>query len=98
MNAGKSAGRGLHKFLQIRIQHLANELTVILQPILRRNENQLDRLQGFRHRGKTNVAFCDGHAETLRNRYTENADGPANVSAMTGFLSKNNALYGGREH
>lgn len=54
--------------------------------------------QGFRHRKTTNVAFCDGHAETLRNRYTENADGPANVSAMTGFLSKDNALYGGREH
>jgi len=26
--------------------------------------------QGFRHRGQTNVAFCDGHAESLGTRYT----------------------------
>src|SRR4051812_14150210 len=36
--------------------------------------------QGFRHRGKTNVAFCDGHAEALGRRYTDNADGGASVA------------------
>ena len=53
--------------------------------------------QGFRHRKMTNIAFCDGHAESLRERFVDNADGAANVAASTGFLSKDNALYGGRE-
>jgi prepilin-type processing-associated H-X9-DG protein/prepilin-type N-terminal cleavage/methylation domain-containing protein len=51
--------------------------------------------QGFRHRnGTTNVAFCDGHAENMPNRYTtmnpldHTALGPA-----TGFLSEDNSLY-----
>jgi prepilin-type N-terminal cleavage/methylation domain-containing protein/prepilin-type processing-associated H-X9-DG protein len=53
--------------------------------------------QGFRHRKQTNVAFVDGHAESLKDRYLENADGgPAKVAPGTGFLSKDNRLYGGR--
>jgi prepilin-type processing-associated H-X9-DG protein/prepilin-type N-terminal cleavage/methylation domain-containing protein len=52
--------------------------------------------QGFRHQGKTNVAFCDGHAESLEKRYTDNADGADNVTAGTGFLSKDNSVYGAR--
>jgi prepilin-type processing-associated H-X9-DG protein/prepilin-type N-terminal cleavage/methylation domain-containing protein len=51
--------------------------------------------QGFRHRRQTNVAFCDGHAESLRDRFTENADGAANVGDGTGFLSADNRRYGG---
>lgn len=52
--------------------------------------------QGFRHRKQTNVSFVDGHAETLRERFTDNADGAANVAAGTGFLSRDNTLYGGQ--
>ncbi len=50
--------------------------------------------QGFRHRSKSNVAFCDGHAETLADRYDQTvaADMPK-LTATTGFLSKDNALY-----
>ncbi len=48
--------------------------------------------QGFRHGGKTNVAFCDGHAETLSRRYTSTADA-SGVAAGTGFLSADNSLY-----
>ena len=53
--------------------------------------------QGYRHRKMTNVAFCDGHAEALRDRYTntDDYDGAANVAAGTGFLSPDNHLYGG---
>jgi prepilin-type processing-associated H-X9-DG protein/prepilin-type N-terminal cleavage/methylation domain-containing protein len=51
--------------------------------------------QGFRHLGKTNAAFCDGHAESLTERFTDNADGSANVAAGTGFLSADNSSYGG---
>ncbi len=49
--------------------------------------------QGFRHLGKSNASFCDGHAESLRDRYTNNANGAARVAAGTGFLSPDNSLY-----
>jgi prepilin-type processing-associated H-X9-DG protein/prepilin-type N-terminal cleavage/methylation domain-containing protein len=50
--------------------------------------------QGFRHRGKTNVAFCDGHAETLGTCYTtENPLDPNHPGPGTGFLSADNSLY-----
>ncbi len=51
--------------------------------------------QGFRHLGKTNVAFCDGHGDSLGTRYTANKDGAQNVAPGTGFLSADNKLYGG---
>jgi prepilin-type processing-associated H-X9-DG protein/prepilin-type N-terminal cleavage/methylation domain-containing protein len=44
--------------------------------------------QGYRHGGRTNAAFCDGHAESLHERYTA-----AGVAAGTGFLSVDNSLY-----
>ena len=49
--------------------------------------------QGFRHLGRTNVAFCDGHAESLGDRFTQNQNGAANVAAGTGFLSPDNSRY-----
>jgi prepilin-type processing-associated H-X9-DG protein len=52
--------------------------------------------QGFRHLGTTNVAFCDGHAESLADRYTESDEygAAANIAPNTGFLSPDNSLYG----
>jgi prepilin-type processing-associated H-X9-DG protein len=50
--------------------------------------------QGYRHLGKTNVAFCDGHAEAISQCFTANSDGPENVGPGTGFLSPDNSLYG----
>jgi prepilin-type N-terminal cleavage/methylation domain-containing protein/prepilin-type processing-associated H-X9-DG protein len=49
--------------------------------------------QGFRHQKRSNTAFCDGHAESLRDRFTENKNGAGNVAADTGFLSADNSLY-----
>jgi len=49
--------------------------------------------QGFRHQNRSNVASCDGHAESLAACYTNNADGAANVAPGTGFLSSSNAMY-----
>ena len=46
--------------------------------------------QGYRHRGATNAVFCDGHAESLRQRFTA---GNAHVAAGTGFVSEDNSLY-----
>lgn len=50
--------------------------------------------QGFRHRGATNVAFCDGHAETLRDRFTATIPSEVpKIGARTGFLSRDNSMY-----
>jgi len=50
--------------------------------------------QGFRHRGRTNAAFCDGHAESLAKRYTcTYQTDQAQIAPGTGFLSADNSLY-----
>lgn len=50
--------------------------------------------QGFRHRGRTNVAFCDGHAESLGDRFTKTiAPQMPLVARGTGFLSTDNSMY-----
>lgn len=50
--------------------------------------------QGFRHRGKTNVAFCDGHAETLPQRFTSTIATPqTQLTPFTGFLAASNSIY-----
>ncbi|HIJ67783.1 MAG TPA: prepilin-type N-terminal cleavage/methylation domain-containing protein [Planctomycetes bacterium] len=50
--------------------------------------------QGFRHLGKTNVAYCDGRAETLAERYTETHEDLIDLIAEnTGFLSPDNSSY-----
>ncbi len=50
--------------------------------------------QAFRHLGRTNVVFVDGHAESLdtayRNTYPSDA---AKLAPGTGFLSPDNSLY-----
>lgn len=48
--------------------------------------------QGFRHQNLSNALFCDGHAESLRDSYTNNADGGV-VTPGTGFLSADNSMY-----
>lgn len=50
--------------------------------------------QGYRHRGKTNVVFCDGHAESRSQRYTDTYGAEQkNIIPGTGFLSPDNSLY-----
>ena len=52
--------------------------------------------QGFRHDGRSNVAFCDGHAESLSACYTNHEEDPYNPSTVapgTGFLSPDNSMY-----
>ena len=49
--------------------------------------------QGFRHQNRSNAAYCDGHAKSLRDRYTANENGAANVAPATGFLSSDNSTY-----
>lgn len=50
--------------------------------------------QGYRHLDKTNVAFCDGHAASWSQRYTDTYPADrANIAPGTGFLSPDNSLY-----
>lgn len=50
--------------------------------------------QGFRHRQKTNTAFCDGHVDTLKECFTETySEDKAMIAEGTGFLSPDNRLY-----
>jgi len=49
--------------------------------------------QGFRHRRMSNAAFCDGHAESLRNCYTNYSESLP-LAPGTGFLSPSNSVYG----
>ena len=49
--------------------------------------------QGYRHANRSNAAFCDGHAESMTDRYTNNANDAAKVAPGTGFLSSDNSLY-----
>jgi prepilin-type processing-associated H-X9-DG protein/prepilin-type N-terminal cleavage/methylation domain-containing protein len=48
--------------------------------------------QGYRHLGRTNVAFCDGHAVAWNRCCTDNSEGKEPASD-TGFLSTDNRPY-----
>jgi prepilin-type processing-associated H-X9-DG protein/prepilin-type N-terminal cleavage/methylation domain-containing protein len=45
--------------------------------------------QGFRHRKQTNVAFADGHAQSIPERFTAGQPVPPQI----GFLSDDNSMY-----
>ncbi len=50
--------------------------------------------QGYRHLGKTNVAWCDGSVASVEDRFTEaHASEEANIAEGTGFLSADNSAY-----
>ncbi len=60
--------------------------------------------QGYRHMGKTNVCFLDGHAQPVSNQYTQACKnvggvltyGSAPAAVGTGFLSADNSAYNGQ--
>jgi prepilin-type processing-associated H-X9-DG protein len=56
--------------------------------------NRAAGTQGFRHKKMTNVAFADGHSESVHQRHlqTTPAEMPK-LSSSTGFLSDDNASY-----
>lgn len=50
--------------------------------------------QGYRHLGKTNVAWCDGSVASVKECFTEAEAGEkANIAEGTGFLSADNSAY-----
>jgi prepilin-type N-terminal cleavage/methylation domain-containing protein/prepilin-type processing-associated H-X9-DG protein len=48
--------------------------------------------QGFRHNGRTNAGFCDGHVESLSLCCTNYAESTP-IAPGTGFLSIDNSFY-----
>ena len=48
--------------------------------------------EGFRHRNRSNAAFCDGHAESLRDCCTNSSESFP-IAPGTGFLSISNFIY-----
>jgi prepilin-type N-terminal cleavage/methylation domain-containing protein/prepilin-type processing-associated H-X9-DG protein len=57
--------------------------------------------QGYRHRGRTNVAWCDGHVGSTRELYTQTVPGAQaeivshneTATVKIGFLSSDNSAY-----
>ena len=50
--------------------------------------------QGYRHLGKTNVAWCDGSVSSVRGCFTETHQvEKENIARGTGFLSPDNSAY-----
>lgn len=57
--------------------------------------------QGYRHNGKTNIGWCDGHVTAQRERYTDSANAIQSQldqynqrnKIKIGFLSPDNRLY-----
>ncbi len=50
--------------------------------------------QGYRHLGRTNVAYCDGSARPVRELYKETDPAEVeNIAEGTGFLSPDNSAY-----
>jgi prepilin-type N-terminal cleavage/methylation domain-containing protein/prepilin-type processing-associated H-X9-DG protein len=52
--------------------------------------------QGYRHLGKTNVCYCDGHAASVGKRYLYTAPEAYAAAPGCGFLSADNSAYDGR--
>jgi prepilin-type N-terminal cleavage/methylation domain-containing protein/prepilin-type processing-associated H-X9-DG protein len=52
--------------------------------------------QGYRHRSKTNVCYCDGHAASVGDCYPNTGPQISTAAAGCGFLSPDNSAYDGR--
>lgn len=80
---GQYAGSAANKFMRAPVREKAHDGSG--------NAVRDAGTQGFRHLGRTNVAFCDGHVEALSAPYRRG--GPGWVSPNCAFLSPDNALY-----
>jgi len=75
---------GANKFMRAPFPHEGDQSTT----------TRAAGTQGFRHRAATNVAFCDGHAESLIERHTNTVPAQSPLVARgTGFLSSDNSMY-----
>ena len=66
------------------------------------SSTRLAGTQGYRHQGRTNVCYCDGHAASVSDRYTQTGvstggtisfDSLPVAASGTGFLSADDSAY-----
>jgi prepilin-type processing-associated H-X9-DG protein len=85
-------GSGANKFMRAPLRHVEDQSDEFMRA---------SGAQGFRHRGKSNAAFVDGHVESLGIRPAERipaawAGEPGAIIMLgkgNGFLSQDNSLY-----
>ena len=77
-------GSGANKFMRAPISDRTHDASA--------KSVRLAGTQGFRHGGKTNVAFCDGHVESLAQPYQYGGE-EGFTAQDCGFLSPDNRLY-----
>jgi prepilin-type N-terminal cleavage/methylation domain-containing protein/prepilin-type processing-associated H-X9-DG protein len=89
---------GANKFMRSPVLMAQTDIGDIFNPTAR-----LAGTQGYRHLGCTNVCYLDGHAESVKTRYTqagtmngETITYTVTATAGTGFLSADNSAYDGR--
>jgi prepilin-type N-terminal cleavage/methylation domain-containing protein/prepilin-type processing-associated H-X9-DG protein len=90
---------GANKFMRSPLLDSGTDIGDILNPL-----GRLAGTQGYRHVGRTNVCYVDGHAESVANRFTQAGNivgttityNPQIATPGTGFLSADNSAYDGR--
>lgn len=77
---------GANKFMRAPLRDVAADRTF---------SGRYAGTQGYRHSGKTNVAWCDGHVSSQSQRYTEIFPSRHSdlIAPQTGFLSPDNSAY-----
>jgi prepilin-type N-terminal cleavage/methylation domain-containing protein/prepilin-type processing-associated H-X9-DG protein len=98
-SSGRPLNSSANKFMRAPILMSGTDIGDILNPI-----GRLAGTQGYRHVGRTNVCYFDGHAESVADRFRQ--AGTMVGSAITynaqlatdgtGFLSADNSAYDGR--
>jgi prepilin-type processing-associated H-X9-DG protein/prepilin-type N-terminal cleavage/methylation domain-containing protein len=83
---------GADKFMRAPIQ----ENPVTTGDYLTNYNIRLAGTQGYRHRGKTNVCYCDGHASSVSDCYPHTGPQLTTAAPGCGFLSADNSAYDGR--
>ena len=90
---------GANKFMRAPILLSGTDIGDLFNPI-----GRLAGTQGYRHMGRTNVCYLDGHADSIANRYLQAGTmiggsisyNPQIATIGTGFLSADNSAYDGR--
>lgn len=77
--------KGANKFMRSPFKHKGDRLG---------GAGRVAGTQGYRHCDMTNVAWCDGHANSQKEKYTETYKFHQNsIADGTGFLSPDNSAY-----
>jgi prepilin-type processing-associated H-X9-DG protein/prepilin-type N-terminal cleavage/methylation domain-containing protein len=94
-----ASAQGTNKYMRAPLLMVGTDIGDILNSV-----GRVAGTQGYRHLGRTNVCYADGHAESVLDRYTQAGtetggvityDTSTTAAATTGFLSADNSAYNG---